>query len=799
MISNEILSPIEVELKDSYLSYALSVIVSRALPDVRDGLKPVQRRVLYTMKELGNLPNQPYKKSARVVGDTMGKYHPHGDAPIYESLVRMAQDFTMRYPLIDGQGNFGSIDGDPPAAMRYSEVRLAPISLELLNDLEKETVNFRPNFDNTLKEPEVLPAKFPNLLLNGASGIAVGMATNIPPHNLTETIDALLLLLRNRDIGIDEIFKVLKGPDFPTKGLITNISGIRSYFETGRGSFVIKGRGKFEKIGKTLCYIISEIPYNVNKANLIKRIVELIKSGKLKEIDDIRDETSKEGIRIVIELKKNVNIKVFEKKLYEYTELKTTFPVNLVALLNGRPKLLSVKEVLTSFLDFREEVVLKRSTYELNLEKRELKILIGIKKGIEKLDDVIKIVKESKDREEARKRLNDLLSIDDEQSNAILDMRLSRLVSYEQQKLSLEIKEKEQRIKYLSDIITNRESLLKVIEDELIDIKKRFGDKRKSEILFEEEEKTNIQDMINDDKVIVFLTDDGYIKRSLVNEFTIQNRGGKGIKGLKLGREDRVSDIFFTSNLKPILFFTNFGKVYKLFIYNIPEGGREIKGESLHMLLPLNPEERVTTIYTGDLNKRYLLIFTKKGKIKKVNSNQILNLKKNGIKIITLDDEDFIKRVRFVDEDENIIVATKKGFFAKFNIKNIRAQGRGAKGIRGIRLGKDDEVVSFDIEDRKKTLFIITSNGKGKRIEMDEINLKNRAIKGVKGIKLKDNFVVAIRSVKEDEEIFIITEKGKIIRIKINKVPIQRRFASGVKIIEIDNDDSVKGLALFKK
>jgi len=728
----------------------------------------------------------------------LGKYHPHGDSPVYEALVRMAQDFTMRYPLVDGQGNFGSIDGDPPAAMRYSEVRLNPISLELLNDLDKETVPFRPNFDNTLKEPEVLPAKIPNLLLNGASGIAVGMATNIPPHNLSEVIDALLFLLRDREKSSDDILKILRGPDFPTKGIITNISGIKSYFETGKGSVIIKGRGKFEKIGKILCYIIYEIPYNVNKANLIKRIVDLIKIGKLKEIDDIRDESSKEGIRIVIELKKNTNSQIFEKKLYEYTELKTSFPVNLVALINGKPKLLSVKEVLNSFLSFREEVVLKTTNYELNLEKKELKILNGIKKGIEKLDDVIKIIKESKDRNEARKNLNLLLSIDDEQSNAILDMRLSRLVSYEQEKLIEDIKNKEDRIKNLNEIVTKRETLLNVIESELLEIKKKFGDKRKSEILLEDEKEIKIEEMINDDKVIIFLTKDGYIKRSLISEFTIQNRGGKGIKGLKLGREDSVYDIFFTSNLKNVLFFTNFGKVYNLLAYNIPEGSKDTKGEALHILLPLNPDERVTCIYTGEINKNYLLMFTKNGKIKKVELKNILNLRKNGIKIINLGENDYVKRVRVVNGDENIIAATKNGFFAKFNIKKIRAQGRSARGVRGIKLSKDDEFVSFDIEENGKLLFIITSNGKGKRINNDEINLKNRGIRGVRGIRLKGNYVSALRSVKEDEEIFVITEDGKIIRIEVKKVPIQSRNASGVRIINLDKDDMVKGIALMR-
>ena len=728
----------------------------------------------------------------------LGKYHPHGDSPVYEALVRMAQDFTMRYPLVDGQGNFGSIDGDPPAAMRYSEVRLNPISLELLNDLDKETVPFRPNFDNTLKEPEVLPAKIPNLLLNGASGIAVGMATNIPPHNLSEVIDTLLFLLRDREKSVDDILKILKGPDFPTKGVITNISGIKSYFETGKGSVIIKGRGKFEKIGKILCYIIYEIPYNVNKATLIKRIVDLIKIGKLKEIDDIRDESSKEGIRIVIELKKNANSQIFEKKLYEYTELKTSFPVNLVALINGKPKLLSVKEVLNSFLSFREEVVLKRTNYELNLEKKELKILNGIKKGIEKLDDVIKIIKESKDRNEAKKNLNLLLSIDDEQSNAILDMRLSRLVTYEQEKLVEDIKNKEDRIKNLNEIVTKKETLLNVIESELLEIKKKFDDKRKSEILLEDEKEIKIEEMINDDKVIIFLTKDGYIKRSLISEFTIQNRGGKGIKGLKLGREDGVFDIFFTTNLKNVLFFTNFGKVYKLLAYNIPEGSKDTKGEALHILLPLNPDERVTCIYTGEMDKNYLLMFTKNGKIKKVELKNILNLRKNGIKIINLNENDYVKRVRAVNGDENIIAATKNGFFAKFNIKKIRAQGRSASGVRGIKVTKEDEFVSFDIEENGKSLFIITNNGKGKRINNDEIHLKNRGIRGVRGIRLKGNYVSALRSVKEDEEIFVITEDGKIIRIEAKKVPIQSRNASGVRIINLDKDDMVKGIALTK-
>lgn len=800
MISKErkIVIPIENELKDSYLSYALSVIVSRALPDVRDGLKPVQRRILYSMKELGNLPNSPFKKSARIVGETLGKYHPHGDAPVYEALVRMAQDFTMRYPLVEGQGNFGSIDGDPPAAMRYTEVRLAPISLELLQDLEKETVNFRPNFDSTLKEPEVLPAKIPNILLNGASGIAVGMATNIPPHNLGEVIDALILLLRDRNKSIDDIMKVLKGPDFPTKGVILNYDGIKSYFETGRGSVIIKGRGKFEKIGKTLSYVIYEIPYNVNKANLIKRIVELVKNGKLKEIDDIRDESSKEGIRIVIELKKNVDTNVFEKKLYEYTELKTSFPVNFVALINGKPKLLSIKDVLISFLEFREEVITKRAIFELREEKKELKILTGIRKGIDKLDEVIEIIKKSKDREDARQKLNEFLEIEDEQSNAILDMRLSRLMSIEVEKLKKDIKTKEENIKRLNEILTNRDMLLNEIENELLEIKRKYNDQRKTEIKEEKIEELSIKDIIQDEDVIVFLTCDGYIKRTNLHDFIIQNRGGKGIKGITLGREDEIKDIYFTSTHKNLYLFTNFGKVYSLPVYEIPEGEKKSKGEALHILLPLHPDERVTSIYTGNIDKKFILIFTSKGKIKLVDNKYLKNLRRNGMKIMGLDEGDFIKRVRVVNGEENILVMTKNGNIAKFNLRKLRPQGRGAKGVKGLRLKKDDEISSFDIEEVNKTLFIITEKGKGKRINFEEIPVKNRGISGMRGIRLKKDYVVAVRSVGEKDDLFIVTKNGKIIRVRVNDIPIQKRTASGVKIINIDENDFVRGLALFK-
>ncbi|MCX8095552.1 MAG: DNA gyrase subunit A [Caldisericia bacterium] len=794
----EVLVPIEEELKDSYLSYALSVIVSRALPDVRDGLKPVQRRILYSMKELGNLPNSPFKKSARIVGDTLGRYHPHGDAPVYEALVRMAQDFTMRYTLVEGQGNFGSLDGDPPAAMRYTEVRLAPISLELLSDLEKETVPFRPNFDSTLLEPEVLPAKIPNILLNGATGIAVGMATNIPPHNLNEVIDALILLLRDRNKSIDEILKVLKGPDFPTRGVILNYDGIKSYFETGRGSVIIKGKGKFEKIGKVLSYIIYEIPYNVNKANLIKRIVELVKNGKLKEIDDIRDESSKEGIRIVIELKKNVDTNIFEKKLYEYTELKTSFPVNFVALINGRPKLLSIKEVLLSFLEFREEVITKRTIFELREEKKELKILTGIKKGIDRLEEVIEIIKGSKDREDARKKLNLLLEIDDEQSNAILDMRLSRLMSIEVEKLIKDIKTKEDNIKRLNEILTNRNALLKVIEDELIEIKKKYGDERKTEIKEEKIEELSIKDIIQDEKVIVFLTNDGYIKRTNLNNFITQNRGGKGVKGITLGREDEISDIYFTSTHKNLYLFTNFGKVYSLPVYEIPEGEKKAKGEALHILLPLHPDERITSIYTGDLNKKYLLLFTIKGKVKLVENLFLKNLRRNGVKIINLDKEDFVKRVRVVNGEENIVVISKNGNIAKFTLKKLKPQGRGAKGVRGLKLKNNDEIASFDIEEDNKYIFIITQKGKGKRLDFKEIPLKNRGITGMRGIRLKNDGVVAIRSVSEKDELFIVTKFGKVIRIKSKEVPIQKRNASGVKLINTDTVDEVRGIAAYR-
>lgn len=794
----EVLIPIEDELKDSYLSYALSVIISRALPDIRDGLKPVQRRILYSMKELGNLPNSPFKKSARVVGETLGKYHPHGDAPVYEALVRMAQDFTMRYPLVEGQGNFGSLDGDPPAAMRYTEVRLAPISLELLSDLEKETVPFRPNFDTTLLEPEVLPAKIPNILLNGATGIAVGMATNIPPHNLNEVIDALLLLLRDRNKSTDEILKVLKGPDFPTRGVILNYDGIKSYFETGRGSVIIKGKGKFEKIGKTLSYIIYEIPYNVNKANLIKRIVELVKNGKLKEIDDIRDESSKEGIRIVIELKKNVDTNVFEKKLYEYTELKTSFPVNFVALINGRPKLLSIKEVLISFLEFREEIITKRTLFELREEKRELKILTGLKKGIDRLDEVIEIIKGSKDRDDARKKLNSLLEIDDEQSNAILDMRLSRLMSIEVEKLIKDIKTKEENIKRLNEILTKREALLKVIEEELTEIKKRYGDERKTEIKEEKIEELSIKDIIQDEKVIVFLTNDGYIKRTNLESFITQNRGGKGVKGITLGREDEIADIYFTSTHKNLYLFTDFGKAYSIPVYEVPEGEKKAKGEALHILLPLNPDERVTSVFTGDLNKKYLLLFTSKGKVKMVEGIFLKNLRRNGVKIISLGKGDFVKRVRVVNGEENIVVISKNGNLAKFSLKKLRPQGRGASGVRGLKLKPGDEVASFDIEEENKWLFIVTQKGKGKRIDFKEIPLKNRGISGMRGIKLKSDNVVAVRIVNENDEIFIVTKFGKVIRIKAKEVPIQKRTASGVKLINTDTVDEVRGIAVYR-
>lgn len=794
----ELLIPIEDELKDSYLSYALSVIISRALPDVRDGLKPVQRRILYSMKELGNLPNSPFKKSARVVGETLGKYHPHGDAPVYEALVRMAQDFTMRYPLVEGQGNFGSLDGDPPAAMRYTEVRLAPISLELLSDLEKETVPFRPNFDSTLLEPEVLPAKIPNILLNGATGIAVGMATNIPPHNLNEVIDALLLLLKDREKNTDEILKVLKGPDFPTRGVILNIDGIKSYFETGRGSIIIKGKGKFEKIGKTLSYIIYEIPYNVNKANLIKRIVELVKNGKLKEIDDIRDESSKEGIRIVIELKKNVDTNVFEKKLYEYTELKTSFPVNFVALINGRPKLLSIKEVLISFLEFREEIITKRTLYELREEKRELKILTGIKKGIDRLDEVIEIIKGSKDIDDARKKLNSLLDIDDEQSNAILDMRLARLMSIEVEKLIKDIKTKEENIKRLNEILTKREALLKVIEEELIHIKKRYGDDRKTEIKEEKIEELSIKDIIQDEKVIVFLTNDGYIKRTNLESFITQNRGGKGVKGITLGREDEIADIYFTSTHKNLYLFTDFGKAYSIPVYQIPEGEKKAKGEALHILLPLHPDERVTSVYTGELNRKYLFLFTSKGKVKMVDGGFLKNLRRNGVKIISLGSDDSVKRVRVVNGEENIVVITKKGNMAKFSLKKLRPQGRGASGVRGLKLKENDEIASFDTEEENKWFFIVTQKGKGKRIDFKEISLKNRGISGMRGIKLKNDCVVAVRNVSENDDIFIVTKFGKVIRIKAKEVPIQKRTASGVKLINTDTVDEVRGIAVYR-
>ncbi len=800
-MSKEIVSPFEKELKESYLSYAMSVIVARALPDVRDGLKPVQRRILYTMKEVGNLPGSAFKKSARIVGEVMGKYHPHGDSPIYEALVRMAQDFSLRYPLVEGNGNFGSIDGDPPAAMRYTEVRLAPISMELLQDIEKETIPMRPNFDNSLNEPVVLPAKFPNLLLNGATGIAVGMATNIPPHNISEVVDALLILLRNREASTDEILKVLKGPDFPTRGVIVGVSGIRDYFETGKGRVIIKGRGRFERVGKHLRYIIYELPYLVNKSELIKKIVALVKIGKLKEIDDIRDESSKEGIRVVIDLKRKVDTHVFENKLFKYTQLETSFPVNFVALIAGRPKLFSIREALTTFLSFREEVITRRSIFELNKEKKEIHLLLGIKIAIENLDETVKLIRSSKDKKEAKSKLISLLKVSEEQANAILDMRLSRLVSLEREKLLKEIKDKEKKISLLEKILSNRDILLSVIEKELLDIKKRFGDKRKTEISLEEREEIDIKDMIPDEEVIIFLTKEGYIKRTSMKHFSIQRRGGKGTKGIRLGKGDSLKDIFFTSNHKSALFFTDFGKVYKLNVYEIPEGSRESKGEAVHLLLSLDPDERVTCVLTGDLTKgKYLLMFTKKGRIKRVPLSLIKNIRRNGLKIINLRKEDFVKRTRIVKGDETIVVSTEKGLMARFNINKVRPQGRNASGVIGVRLSKDDAISSFDIERFGKLLFVITSKGKGKRINFSEITLRNRGVKGMRGIKLRgDDRVSAVRSVSETERLVITTEKGKIIKIKVKSVPIQSRNASGVRVIRLDREDRVSGLALERE
>ncbi len=786
--------PIEEELKKSYLDYAMSVIIGRALPDIRDGLKPVHRRILYAMHELGNVYNKPYKKSARIVGEVIGKYHPHGDSAVYDAIVRMAQDFSLRYPLIDGQGNFGSVDGDPPAAMRYTEVRMTKIASEFLADIDKETVDFMPNYDSSLVEPVILPTKVPNLLINGSSGIAVGMATNIPPHNLTEVIDGLVAMIDNPDITIDELLKIIPGPDFPTYGIIKGKKGIEDAYRTGRGSIVITGKAEVEELkGKKPAIVITEIPYQVNKAKLIEKIAYLVKEKKIDGITDVRDESDRRGMRIVVELRKDAQANVILNNLYKHTALQTSFGIILLGVLNNQPKVFNLKELLKQFIDFRKEIVTRRTIYEKRKAEEKAHILEGLKKALENLDEVISIIRSSDNPQIAKDRLIERFEFSEKQAQAILDMRLQRLTSLERDKIITDYEETLKLIAKLTEILENEDKLMEVIKEELIYIKNTYGDKRRTQIEATPIE-FDVEDYIPDEEVIVTITKHGYIKRTPLKLYRSQRRGGKGRSGITTKEEDVVKDIFVASTKDNLLLFTNRGKVYSIKVYELPQPVNvNAKGRAVVNLVNLEYGEKILSILPVKNfdDEKYITMATVNGIVKKTNLKAFSNIRSNGIIAISLDENDQLLAAKITNGENEIFLGTYKGKSIRFNEKDVRPTGRNSRGVIGIRLEKEDKVITMEVLDKEGEILTVTEKGYGKRTPVSEYTLQNRGGKGIKlaNINKKSGPIVEALQVREDDEIILSTNKGKFIRIAVNEIRVCGRVTTGVKLVNLDNED----------
>ncbi len=785
---------IEDEMRQSYLDYAMSVIIGRALPEIKDGLKPVHRRILFAMNEIGNDYNKPYKKSARIVGDVIGKYHPHGDSAVYDSIVRMAQDISLRYPLVDGQGNFGSIDGDPPAAMRYTEIRMTRLSSFMLDDIDNETVDFIPNYDGSLKEPTVLPAKFPNLLINGSSGIAVGMASNIPPHNLSETIDALLYFMDNPDCLINDLMEFMKGPDFPTGGIVYGYSGIINYFNTGRG--IVKVRAKYHTEKDKI--IITEVPYMVNKAKILEKIAELVREKKIEGISDLRDESDREGLRVVIELKRDVNETILMNKLFSHTQLEETFGVIMLAIVNNQPKVLNLKSVLSYFIDFRKEVVVKRTLFELKKAQARLHILEALRIAAQNIDEVIELIKMSASPKEAKAALIKKYIFSEIQAQAILDMKLEKITNLEREQLIKEYEEILNKVNKLKEILANESLIAKIIKDELIFIKEKFGDARKTEIVVEETEVNEI-DFIPNDEMIVMMTGSGYIKRTKLDSFQSQHRGGRGHIGIKSKEDDFVTDSFCAMAHDSILFLTNLGIAYKLKVYNIPETQKQSKGKPIVNLLNLRENEKISFFVPAEnFNEGYsLVVATKKGQIIKTSLINFANVRKGGLIAVKLREGDEVINAKIVDnslKDTLITIATKFGKSICSDINDYRLLARGAMGVRGIKLLKGDEVVSMDILTSKDDFLVgITENGYGKKTTMTEFRKQNRGGSGLIAIKTgnRNGNVVAVLKVKENNDIILITSSGRIIRIKASNLRSIGRNTMGVRLIGLSEGEKV--------
>ncbi len=800
---NEI--PIEDELKKSYLEYAMSVIVGRALPDIRDGLKPVHRRILFAMNELNNVYNKPYKKSARIVGEVIGKFHPHGDSAVYDTIVRMAQDFSMRYPLIDGQGNFGSVDGDPPAAMRYTEIRMSKIASEFLTDIDKDTVDFIPNYDSSLEEPVVLPSKIPNLLINGSSGIAVGMATNIPPHNLNEVITALTTIIKNPDITVDELIKIIPAPDFPTYGIIKGVSGVHKAYRTGRGSVTIFGKVEIEEIkGKRHAIIITELPYLVNKAKLIEKIAGLIKQKKLEGISDIRDESNRKGMRVVIELKKDAQPQIILNFLYKHTSLKSNFGIILLGVLNNQPRIFNLKELLVSFLDHRKDVVTRRTAYNLKKAEERAHILEGLKKAVENIDEVIKIIRGSKDAKEAKLKLIRRFEFTPVQAQAILDLRLHRLTSLEIDKLIEEYNNILKLIAELKEILENESRLMEVITEELIDIKERYGDERRTVIEKDYEEISN-EDMIPDEDVVVTITKDGYIKRTPLKLYKSQRRGGKGKSGIATKDTDVVKDIFIASTKDFLLLFTNRGKVYWKKVFEVPQPANlNAKGRAIINLLNLAYGEKVLSVLPVKKfdEDSFVVMATAKGLVKKTSLTAYSNPRSSGIIAIKLEEGDQLVTACLTNGHNDILLATRKAKVVRFHEEQIRATGRNSIGVTGIKLTKGDRLVSMEIIYDEGPILTITENGFGKRTPLKEYVPQNRGGKGrfLAKITEKTGLVVDALQVKDNSDLIISIDNGRVIRISVESIGIYGRVTQGVKLINITpNREKVVSVTLVKE
>jgi len=800
MPDRQINAPIEEEMRKSYLDYAMSVIVGRALPDIRDGLKPVHRRVLYTMQLLGLAWNRGYKKSARVVGDCMGKFHPHGDSAIYETLVRMVQDFSLRYPLVDGQGNFGSIDGDPAAAMRYTEARMARIAHELLADIDKDTVDLVPNYDENELEPVVLPTRIPNLLVNGSAGIAVGMATNIPPHNLSEVVDALVMLVDDSGATIEQLMKVVTGPDFPTAGYIYGTGGIREAYTTGRGSITLRAKAHAEKLrGGREAIIISELPYQVNKASLIEKISELMKEKKLEGISEIRDETNREGIRVVLELGRGGIPQIILNQLYKHTQMQTSFGIIMLALVDRRPQIVNLKGMLEAFIRFRREVVTRRTRYELARAEERAHILAGLRKAVEQLDMVIRIIRGSDSPDAAKDALMARLELSEIQAKAILDMRLQRLTQLERHKIVEEHEQVLALIQELKGILASDAKLMGIIRKELLEVKEQYGDARRTEIVTETTELT-IEDLLADEEMVVTITRSGYIKRTHVEAYRSQRRGGKGVTGMETKEEDIVEDLFIASTHSYLLFFTTLGKVHWLKVHEIPEGGRQAKGKAMVNLLSLGEGETVATcvpVRDFAAGGGYIFFCTKQGKVKKTELEAYSHPRAGGIQAIGLEDGDTVITARRTDGTREVMIATKLGMAIRFPEDEVRPMGRGATGVRGIEVDEGDEVIAADVVQEGAQILTISERGYGKRTPLDEYRLQGRAGKGIIDIKTggRNGTVVGMLQVREGDDVLVITTKGKIIRFHAGDVSSQGRNTMGVRIIDLDADDKVGSIA----